>query len=111
MTDRASWNDRPVSFVEFGMLAGDEVIDAYAKSARHGGRMIVLHSMRYTDTGTPVFASIGELEALPFRHFERITYLAARGAFVNGFGTDPDAVPDPAVQPNGHAAAAAVPSS
>ena len=89
MTD-ATWNDRPVRFVEFSLLAGDQVVEAYAHSSRHGGRMLILHSARYADTDEPVFTSIEEIEALPFRHFQRITYLAARAAFVNGFAGDPD---------------------
>jgi hypothetical protein len=102
----ATWNDRPVKFVEFSLAAGDQVVEAYAQSSRHGGRMVALHGLRYADTDEPVFKSIEEIEALPFRHFQRITYLAARAAFVNGFGSDPDADAElsAAAQPNGHAA-------
>jgi hypothetical protein len=107
MIDRATWNERPVTFAEFSLVTGDQVIDAYAVSSRYGGRVLLLHTLRYADTGEPVFASVAEIEAVPFRQLERITYLTARGAFVNGFGDDPDAPPKPgAVQPNGHAATA-----
>lgn len=99
MTDRASWQGRAVTFADFSVGEGDTIIDAFAQSSRHGSRVLLVHALRYADTGEPVFASVAEIEAQPFRHFEQLTYLSARCSFANGFGNDPDA-PPPAE--NGH---------
>jgi hypothetical protein len=92
MIDRARWDDRAVTFVDMTQLEGDAVLDAYAESARTGTRMLLVYGLRYTDTGERVFASVAEIEALPFRHLDRLTYLAARCARQNGMrAADPDA--------------------
>ena len=103
MIDRARWNDRAVVFDEFNQLVGDEIMAAFGESARKGGRLLLVHGMRYADTNEPVFASLAEVEALPFRHFERLNYLSARVAHLNGMSAnDPDR-PPPDAKPNGHA--------
>lgn len=101
MIDRARWNDRAVTFAEFSVGEGDAILDAFAESGRKGSRLMLVHSLRYADTGEPVFSSVADVEAVPFRHTERLTYLSARCSHLNGFGPDPD-VELPGAQPNGH---------
>jgi hypothetical protein len=93
MSDRDSWNGRAVMFAEFNVGVGDAVIDAFALGVRKGSRMLLVAALRYADTGEPVFDSIADVEAQPFRLNDRLTYLASRCAFLNGMGSDPDAVP------------------
>ena len=104
MMDRESWNGRRVTFAEFNLIEGDAIIDAFTVSRFQGSRQLLLRALRYADTGEPVFASLAEIEQLPFKHNERLSYLAGRCAFANGLGRDPDEQATPG-QANGAAAA------
>ena len=94
------WNGRDVEFIEFDIATGEQVLDA-AASADHAIRsravyIALVHSARYVDDGTPVFASIAEVRALPFRLFQRVQRLASAAAEKNQMqAEDPDSpLPD-----------------
>src|SRR5262245_47589735 len=100
MTARDVWNDRPVTFVEFSIRDGRPVDEAFAVDAEQGSFQLLVLSMRYTETSQPVFATVDEIFALPFRHRATLARLAAKAGFVNGLRlTDPDAPTPPS---NGH---------
>jgi hypothetical protein len=105
--NRNTWNDRAVTFAEFSIADGDAVIEAFGQSGQAGSFALLVASLRYSDDNTPVFGSVEAIRALPFRHRERLAYLSGHCAWVNGLGTDPDALVAEDAQTNGHAEGAA----
>jgi hypothetical protein len=92
---RDIWNDRPVTFAEFTIAEGKQMLKAYARDQEEGMHHLLVLSLRYADTGEPVFKSVAEIEALPFRHNFTLGRLASKAGFLNGMRSDPDA-PTPA---------------
>ena len=111
MMDRNTWNDRPVTFIEFSIRQSKPIIDAFVRDGEEGSYLMLVAALRYTDSGEPVFSSVDQIYDLPFRHRDRLAYLAGRCAFVNGMRNVDPAVADAAgAQPNGHADEAPGPS-
>jgi hypothetical protein len=111
MSERDIWDGLPVTFVEFTIREGKAVNAAFAESAEQGSYMLLVLSMQWAETSTPVFASVDEIEALPFRLRPALVRLSNKAATTNGMGVgDDDAlVRKPA---NGHDASEATgPSS
>ena len=97
---RDIWNDRPVTFVDFTIREGKVMTEAFARDGEEGSFMLLVLSLRYAESNEPVFASIDEVYAQPFRMRERLGRLATKAAFAAGMTTiDPDAPP----KTNGHA--------
>ena len=90
MSERDTWDGRPVKFVEFSIRDGKPVNAAFAESAEQGSYMLLVLSMQWADTGQPVFASIEEIEVLPFRRRTALVRLSNKAAITNGMGLDDD---------------------
>jgi hypothetical protein len=102
--NRDSWKERAVTFAEFSIREGKAMLEAFERNGEEGSFALLVVSLRYTDTGEPVFASVDEILGQPFRFRERLSYLAGRCAFTNGLrATDPAADVAPQAQSNGHA--------
>jgi hypothetical protein len=85
------WDDREVTFADFTIKEGRAVRAAFARGDSEAGSYICLiASARYADTGEPVFRSVEEIEALPFRLTQRVMRLASEAAKVNGMLDDED---------------------
>ena len=111
MMDRNTWNDRAVTFAEFSIRQSKPIIDAFVRDGEEGSYLMLVAALRYTDSGEPVFSSVDEIYDLPFRHRERLAYLAGRCAFANGMrNVDPAAEVQSGSQPNSHAEEAPGPS-
>jgi hypothetical protein len=82
--DRNQWNGRPVRFAEFNIREGRAVREAFRVDGETGSWSCLVQSLRYADTDEPVFASVDEIEAQPFRLQARLIYLAGEAAKVNG---------------------------
>ena len=78
------WNDREVKFVEFDIRTGREFRQAFAKDRELGYWTMLKLSARYADDDQPLFASVDEIETLPFRLQQRIDRLAAAAWDLNG---------------------------
>jgi hypothetical protein len=103
---RDVWNERPVTFAEFSIRDGRPLDDAFAIDGEQGSYQLLVLSLRYADTGLPVFAAVDEIFALPFKHRATLGRLAAKAGFVNGLRlTDPDAQTPPGNGPDTEAAA------
>ena len=84
---RDIWNERPVVFAEFSITDRQAAfIDGVRRAtARRAPSCCSWLSLRYADTGEPVFGSIDEICAQPFRARARLVRLADQAAaFVNG---------------------------
>jgi hypothetical protein len=90
MSERDTWDGRPVKFVEFSIRDGKPVNAAFAESAEQGSYKLLVLSMQWADTGQPVFASIEEIEVLPFRRRTALVRLSNKAAITNGMGLDDD---------------------
>ena len=102
--NRDSWNERPVRFEEFSIRDGKPVIAAFERDGEEGSYALLVASLRYADTGDPVFQSVDDVMGQPFRMRERLSYLLARCAYANGLRQqDPATEVAPDVQANGHA--------
>lgn len=78
------WNDRDVKFREISIGEGEAVLDAYSKGdTRHGLYLLILESARYADDGAPVFASLDEITAQPFRLQQRLIVMGQRASEAN----------------------------
>jgi hypothetical protein len=78
MSDKPQWNNRDVEFIEFDIEAGEAIMDAAQGTDRKAAFYLTLvHSARYADDGKPVFASLAEVRAQPFRLIQRIQHLAS----------------------------------
>lgn len=84
------WEGRDVSFADFSILEGRAVRAAFAKDGERGSYACLVASVRYADTGLPVFASVEQIEALPFRLQQRVLRLASEAAKHNGMMDDLD---------------------
>lgn len=84
------WDGRAVSFAEFTIREGRAVRAAFAKDGESGSYACLVASVRWADSGEPVFASVDEIEALPFRLQQRLLRLAGEAAKVNGMMDDDD---------------------
>jgi hypothetical protein len=114
MTARDVWDGRPVIFAEFSIREGRPVTQAFQRDGEQGSFALLVASMRWADSGEPVFADIDAIEVQPFRLRPTLARLSAKAAFVNGLrADDPDDEADAApVAGNGHdAEVAARPSS
>jgi hypothetical protein len=90
--ERDIWEDRPVTFGEFSIKDGKAVRASFVRDSEEGTHMLVVASMRWADSNELVFKSLDELEALPFRHRDRLARLANKAARANGMNVrDPDA--------------------
>jgi hypothetical protein len=90
MSERDIWDGRPVTFAEFSIREGKPVNAAFELGGEAGSYMLLVLSMRWADTDQPVFASIDEIEALPFRLRGALVRFSAKAARVNGMGVDAD---------------------
>jgi hypothetical protein len=79
------WNGRAVTLVEFSIREGRDVRAAYQKDGETGMWSVLVKSARYADDDTPLFASVDEVEAQPFRLHQRLMRIAARALDLNGF--------------------------
>lgn len=85
------WDGRDVKFVDFDIATGEAVIaKAMAGEHTHAMYLTVVASARFVDDDTPVFASVEDLRALPFRLLVRVRMLASLAADQNGLGAKPD---------------------
>jgi hypothetical protein len=91
--DRNQWDGRPVSFAEFNIREGRAVRAAFREDGETGSYTCLVKSLRYADTGEPVFASVEEVEDQPFRLQSRLLYLAGEAAKVNGMLDDDASAP------------------
>ena len=84
-TPQYMWNNRAVVFTEFSIKQGREVRAAFAAGdPERGSYLTLLYSARYADDAqTPVFRSIDEIEALPFRLTQKILRLSSAAAEAN----------------------------
>src|SRR4051812_42407950 len=74
----AQWNDRDVVFVEIDIDKGEKVMEAAQGPDRNAAFYLTLvHSARYADDGAPVFNTVAEVRAQPFRLIQRVRHLAA----------------------------------
>lgn len=81
---REQWDGRDVEFREFDIEKGEEIMAAASGTDRAAAMYLTLiHSMRYADDGTPVFTSLAEVRAQPFRLVQRIQRLAALATAAN----------------------------
>jgi hypothetical protein len=102
--NRDSWNGRPVKFVEFSIRDGRPLIEAFQRDSEEGSFALLVQALRYADDDSPVFASVDDIWAQPFRLRERLAYLSGKCAYVNGLRErDPDADVAEGPQPNGQA--------
>jgi hypothetical protein len=102
--NRDNWNGRPIRIVEFSIRDGRAVTEAFGRDSEEGAFALLVQALRYADDGAAVFSDTDEVYAQPFRLRERLSYLAAKAAFVNGLRpSDPDAEVAEDAQPNGHA--------
>jgi hypothetical protein len=101
MSARDSWNGRPVKYGEFTIWQGRAVREAFREDGETGSYTCLALSLRYADTDELVFASVDEINAQPFRHQQRLLYLAAEAAKANGMIEDDAQVAD--AMANGHA--------
>lgn len=85
------WDGREVVFVDFSIREGRAVRAAFATDGEKGSYACLVASARYHDSGLPVFGSVDEIEALPFRLQQRVLRLAAVAAKTNGMIDDDDA--------------------
>jgi hypothetical protein len=85
-----AWNGREVIFTEFNIAAGREMRKAFAEDTERGTYVALIKSARYADDGSPVFQSIEEIEAQPFRLQQRIMLMAVEASKVNSPEEDPD---------------------
>jgi hypothetical protein len=100
MTARDVWDGKPVTFVEFSIRDGKPVTEAFARDGQEGSFMLLVASMRWADTGEPVFADLAAVEDVSFKLKPVLARLSTKAAYVNGLLTDdPDAPPPPG---NGH---------
>lgn len=88
--DRHEWNGRAVTFADFTILQGRAVRAAFAEDQENGMYLCLVLSMRYADTGEPVFSGVDELLAQPFKLQQRLITLAAAAATVNRVLADTD---------------------
>lgn len=78
MSDKPQWKDRDVEFIEFDIEAGEAVMAAASgDDSRAAMYLTLVHSARYADDHTPVFASLADVRAQPFRLIQRVQRLAA----------------------------------
>jgi hypothetical protein len=107
MMNRKEWNGRAVTFGDFDIKQGRAVREAFREDGEAGSYVALAYSMRYADTSEPVFQTVDDVWALPFRLQQRLIYLAGEALAANGM------LPEPAEgegKPNGHDAEAAAPS-
>lgn len=92
MSDTPQWNGRDVEFVEFDIEAGEQLMEV-AKGPDKAAAMYLtlVLAMRYADDGKPVFNSVAEVRAQPFRLIERIQRLAALATEANKVEADANA--------------------
>jgi DNA-binding NtrC family response regulator len=83
MTSRLQWEGRDVTFIEINMAAGREVLAAAAIDGERGFFMGLVKACRYADTGDPVFKSVDEIDAMPFRLRARLMRLATEAHEAN----------------------------
>lgn len=79
------WNGRAIKLVEFSIRDGRDVRTAYAQDGELGMWTVLMKSARYADDDAPVFVSVDDVEAQPFRLQQRLMRLAAVALDVNGF--------------------------
>jgi hypothetical protein len=97
MSARDIWNERPVVFAEFSIKDGKALNAAFDRDSEDGSFMLLVLSLRYADTREPVFGSIDEVLAQPFRLRPQLVRLSTKAAYVNGLQVnDPDSPPGPA---------------
>ena len=102
MSERDVWDGRPVTFAEFSIREGKTVNEAFAEGGERGSYALLVLSMRWADSDQPVFASIEEIEALPFRLRGTLVRLSAKAATVNGMGISADGDDALVRNANGH---------
>jgi hypothetical protein len=101
VTERDVWDGRPVTFASLSILEGEPIIEAFGRGDGKRARYALLvASMRWADSGEPVFSSVDEIYAQPLRAWLTLVRLGNKAGFVNGLqDDDPDALPPPG---NGH---------
>lgn len=81
---KPQWDGRDVEFVEYDIAVGEAVVAAATAAADlpHGDPaknramyIALVASIRYADDGAPVFASVDEARAQPFRLIQRLQRL------------------------------------
>ena len=75
-----------MTFAEFLIREGKAVNRAFAQGGEAGSYMLLVLSLRWADTGEPVFADVDVIEALPFRLRNTLVRLSAKAATANGMG-------------------------
>lgn len=89
MSDTPQWNGRDVEFIEFDIEAGEAVMEAASSQDSKAAMYLTLvHSARYVDDGAPVFSSVAEVRAQPFRLIQRIQRMAALATTRNRIEAD-----------------------
>jgi hypothetical protein len=73
-----------VTYAEFNVGAGKRIHRAYQADPEDGQLMALVVSLRYADTSEPVFKTLEEVLALPYRFRERLSYLASQCMKANG---------------------------
>jgi hypothetical protein len=83
MTEELSWEGRAVHMIDLDLLAGEECDAAFKRSNYHGAYTTVALAARYVDDGTPVFASVDAVYAVPMKYRGRVLKLAAAAMEAN----------------------------
>jgi hypothetical protein len=103
MSERDTWDGRPVTFANLSILEGDPIMDAFGRGDGKAARYALLvASVRWADTGDAVFTSVEQIHAQPLRAWVALMRLAAKAMFANGL-TDDDPDAPRAALTNGHA--------
>jgi hypothetical protein len=97
MSTQPEWDGRAVKFVDFDIATGEALLAAATSGdTMRAMYLALIASARYADDDKPVFASVDEVRALPFRLLNRIRRLASLATEQNQLGkTDEDDGPLP----------------
>lgn len=80
---RPTWEGRPVELREFTIAEGKPIEEAFRVDRDTGMLTLLCISARYADDGSPVFADVAAIQALPYRLTAKLWALAAQAAEVN----------------------------
>ena len=106
MSERMQWNGRDVELIEFDIDVGEELMELAKLATTEAEQKNVLyfqlvHSARYADDHSPVFASVADVRAQPFRLYSRLQRMALAASDLNRLevvdadaGTFPDTATD-----------------
>jgi hypothetical protein len=93
---KVEWEGREVEAIDFDIATGEGIIDAAMRGEQKTAMYLTaIAGTRYVDDGKPVFASLEELRALPFRLLQRVRQLSALAAGKNGLTEKPDETTGP----------------